>query len=182
MCEAPLSGTHDWAPMTWAQICKTVTSALGNRQWLQLCLQGATIVAKAPVKRNSKASRQLQQLKQCQHKSRLQKSLAAKAANALTGGKGSLGSQWQNLLGSYCFPFVLWRKVKTKWSFLVPSCTSLWVFMMQVNASLIFYVATISFSSSSLLLQLVNFTPELSQDNFCPWVVVKLLFWLGHKG
>lgn len=53
---------------------------------------------------------------------------------------------------------------------------------MQVNASLIFYVATISFLSSSWLLKLVNFTPELSQDNYCPWVAVKLLFWLGHKG
>lgn len=64
----------------------------------------------------------------------------------------------------------------------MPSYTSLWVCVMQVNVSLIFYVVTISFLSSSWLLQLVNFTPELSQDNYCPWVVVKLLFWLGHKG
>lgn len=98
--------------------------------------------------------------------------VVAKAPRVLSG-EVCLG-----LLLSFC----LMKKVKTNGSFLEPSCARLWVCVMQVSASLIFYVATLSFLSSSWLFQLVNFTPELSQDNFCPWVVVKLLFWWGHKG
>ena len=61
-------------------------------------------------------------------------------------------------------------------------CTSLWVCVMQVGALWLSMWPHSVFLSSSWLFQLVNFTPELSQHNFCPWVVVKLLFWWGHKG